>query len=46
MRSALTEVYFIEGDNNPADLFTKNLGSVKFLKFRVILGLKFFGSPI
>ena len=30
----LTEVYFIDGDNNPADLLTKNLGSIKFLKFR------------
>jgi len=42
----LVEVYFIEGDDNPADLLTKNLGSVKFLKFRAILGLKFFRSPI
>jgi len=42
----LTEVYFIEGDDNPADLLMKNLGSVKFLKFRAILGLKFFRSPI
>ena len=37
----LTEVYFIDGDNNPADLLTKNLGSVKFLKFRAMLGLEF-----
>ena len=37
----LTEVYFINGDNNPADLLTKNLGSVKFLKFRAMLGLEF-----
>ena len=29
----LTEVYFIDGDKNPADLLTKNLGSVKFLQF-------------
>jgi len=42
----LAEVYFIEGDDNPADLLTKNLGSVKFLKFRAVLGLKFFRSPI
>ena len=38
---SLTEVYFIDGDNNPADLLTKNLGSVKFLKFRAMLGLEF-----
>ena len=38
---SLTEVYFIDGDNNPADLLTKNLGSIKFLKFRAMLGLEF-----
>jgi len=36
-------VFFINGDNNPADMFTKNLGSVKFLKFRGELGLEFLG---
>ena len=25
----LVELYFIEGSNNPADMFTKNLGHVK-----------------
>jgi hypothetical protein len=35
------EVYFIEGENNPADILTKNLGSVKFQKFRAALGLEF-----
>jgi len=34
-------VFFINGDNNPADMLTKNLGSVKFLKFRGELGLEF-----
>jgi len=34
-------VFFINGDNDPADMFTKNLGSVKFLKFRGELGLEF-----
>ena len=29
----LTEIFFIDGDKNPADLLTKNLGSVKFLQF-------------
>ena len=27
------ELFFIEGASNPADLFTKNLGRVKFQKF-------------
>ena len=36
-------VFFINGDNNPADMLTKNLGSVKFLKFRGELGLEFLG---
>ena len=38
----LIKIYFIDGDENPADLLTKNLGSVKFLKFRAMLGLEFF----
>jgi hypothetical protein len=38
----LAKIYFIDGDENPADLLTKNLGSVKFLKFRAMLGLEFF----
>ena len=37
----LVEVYYIEGEENPADLLTKNLGIVKFQKFRAILGFKF-----
>jgi len=37
----LAEVFFIDGDDNPVDLLTKNLGSVKFLKFRAQLGLTF-----
>ena len=37
----LVEIFFIEGENNPADILTKNLGSVKFLKFRAMLGLEF-----
>jgi hypothetical protein len=35
-------VYFIPGDDNPADLLTKNLGVVKLRKFRDALGLEFF----
>jgi hypothetical protein len=38
----LAEVFFIDGENNPADLLTKNLGSVKVLKFRPEYGLRFF----
>jgi hypothetical protein len=38
------ELFFIDGDENPADMFTKNLGHVKFLKFRSQLGLEFY-SP-
>ena len=38
----IVEVYFIEGEENPADLLTKNLGVVKFQKFRAMFGLEFF----
>ena len=34
-------LYFVEGAENVADMFTKNLGHVKFLKFRGQLGLEF-----
>ena len=34
-------VFFINSDQNPADMFTKNLGSVKFLKYRGELELEF-----
>lgn len=36
------EILFVDGNNNPADMFTKNLGHVKFLKFREHLGLEFY----
>ena len=35
------ELFFVEGAENPADMFTKNLGHVKFFKFRDQLGLEF-----
>jgi hypothetical protein len=35
------QVYFINGERNPADLLTKNLGSIKFLLFRPEYGLHF-----
>lgn len=36
------EIFFIDGKENPADMFTKNLGHVLFNKFRATLGLKFY----
>ena len=39
---AQVEVFYISTDENPADLFTKNLGCIKFLKFRGMLGLRFY----
>ena len=27
------QLYYIEGSENPADMFTKNLGHIKFSKF-------------
>jgi hypothetical protein len=38
------ELFFIEGSENPADLFTKNLGRIKFVKFREQLGLEFYST--
>ena len=37
----IVDVFYIDGNDNPADIFTKNLGAVKFLKFRSQLGLHF-----
>ena len=34
-------VVFVPGNNNPADIFTKNLDCLKFVKFREQLGLIF-----
>ena len=34
-------LYFIPGAENPANMFTKNLGKVKFLKYRDQLGIEF-----
>ena len=27
------QLYYIKGSENPADMFTKNLGHIKFFKF-------------
>ena len=40
----IIELFFVEGAENPADLFTKNLASPKFVKFREQLGLEFYSS--
>ena len=37
----IIDIFFIDGNDNPADIFTKNLGGTKFLKFRLQLGLHF-----
>ena len=37
----IVDIYYIDGNDNPADMFTKNLGAVKFVKFRSQLGLHF-----
>jgi hypothetical protein len=42
VQSKQVKLFFIEGANNPADLFTKNLDHIKFLKFREQLGLEFY----
>jgi hypothetical protein len=39
------ETMFVPGEMNPANMFTKNLQKVKFLKFRNQLGLDFEDSP-
>ena len=36
------KLFYIEGSQNPADMFTKNLPQVKFSKFRSQLGLTFY----
>ena len=35
------EIFHIPGEDNPADMFTKNLGHVKHGKFREAVGLRF-----
>lgn len=45
IRQKQIELLFIEGAENPADLFTKNLGRIKFQKFREQLGLVIYDNP-
>src|ERR1700761_9330392 len=44
VRNKQVELFFVEGANSPTDLFTKNLGRIKFHKFREQLGLEFYSS--
>jgi hypothetical protein len=44
IQTCQVELYFIEGAQNPADMFTKNLGRIKFHQFRKHLGLEFYSS--
>ena len=39
--SGQVKLFFIDGAENPANMLTKNLGHIKFLKFRGQLGLEF-----
>jgi hypothetical protein len=41
IKNGAVTVYYVRSDENPADIFTKPLGKVKFLKFREQLGLHF-----
>jgi hypothetical protein len=38
----VVKLFYIPGEDNPADFLTKNLGHIKFEKFRSQLGLYFF----
>ena len=38
------KIYFVDGDKNPTDLFTKNLGRLKFEHFRVQLSLEIYSD--
>jgi hypothetical protein len=44
IQSKKVDLYFIEGAQNPANMFTKNLGWIKFHQFREHLGLEFYSS--
>jgi hypothetical protein len=40
------DLFWVPSDDNTADLFTKNLGRIKFEKFRARLGLEFSSKPL
>ena len=39
------DVFWVQGNENPADIFTKSLGRVLFEKFRSVLGMKLYLKP-
>jgi hypothetical protein len=45
VKEKLVELFYIEGEKNPADMFTKNLGHIKLNQCRLQLGLVFYNSP-
>ena len=45
IRDKKIELFYIEGSENPADMFTKSLGHILFMKFRSQLGLVFYDTP-
>lgn len=44
VQSGTVKLFFVEGSKNPADMFTKNLGHIKFYTFRRHLGIEFYDS--
>ena len=45
LRDKKIELFYIEGSENSADMFTKSLGHILFTKFRSQLGLIFYDTP-
>jgi len=41
IKDGKVSVYFVPGNENPADMFTKNLGAIDFLRFRKHFRIKF-----
>src|SRR5580692_194577 len=44
--SRKVELFFVDGEENTADMFTKNLGHIKFKHHRSQLGLEFYSLPL
>jgi hypothetical protein len=44
--SRKVELFFVNGEENTADMFTKNLGHIKFKHHRSQLGLEFYSLPL
>ena len=45
IRDKKIKLFYIEGSENPADMFMKSLGHILFTKFRAQLGLVFHDTP-